>query len=241
MSVAAKFYNYMLNHPKTKRGYWGTWYFSKRYTKTLNVLLEKAPDFGLFLELGCGKGLYAYHLTRIRPYVLYVGCDLDKTALKQAFKHRNVSYIQCDVNNLPLCANAMDVVLCSEVLEHLASPYELLDSIAALSRKNVLVTFPVEHLGKKFHTRHPEHVIDIEQKQVVKQLTANKLIVLTAEEVSRFFIPCGVLEFLKFPKNKLTLLLVSLIDSLLKKLLPLSFVPDQTILVVATKTTSSKN
>jgi SAM-dependent methyltransferase len=230
----------MLNHPKTKRGYWGTWYFSKRYSETLKALLENTPNFGSFLELGSGKGLYAYHLTRLRPNVFYVGCDLDKTALKQAFKHRNVNYIHCDVKNLPLRADSMDVVLCSEVLEHLTSPYELLASITDFSRKIVLVTFPIEHLGKKLHTRHPEHVVDISQKHVLKQLTSKKLLIIRADEVSRFFIPCGVLEFLRFPKNQLTILLVSLFDSVLNKLLPLSFVPDQTVLVVATKTASGK-
>jgi SAM-dependent methyltransferase len=235
MSTATKIYNYMLNHPRTKRGYWGVWYFSKRYTETLNALLECASGFNSLLELGCGKGLYAYHLTKLRPNCEYVGCDLDRAALKQAFKHKNVSYILCDVRNLPICPYGMDIVLCSEVLEHLKSPYDILDSIIDLSRRIVLVTFPIEHLGNRIHTRHPEHVIDINPKKVVTQLNSKKLITLRASELSRFFIPCGVLEFLKFPKNRVTMLFVSLIDSLLRKLLPITFVPDQTILVVATR------
>jgi SAM-dependent methyltransferase len=235
VSTAVKLYNYMLNHPRTKRGYWGVWYFSKRYTKTLNALLECTSEFNSFLELGCGKGLYAYHLIKLKSNCEYVGCDLDRAALKQAFKHKNASYILCDVHNLPIRADGVDIVLCSEVLEHLDSPYDTLDAITDLSRRIVLVTFPMEHLGNKIHARHPEHVIDINPKKVVNQLNSKKLIILRAGELSRFFIPCGVLEFLEFPKNRFTMLFVTLIDSLLGKLLPITFVPDQTILVVATK------
>ena len=235
MSVVVKFYNYMLNHPKTKRGHWGVWYFSKRYTKTLETLIEHEPDFDSFIELGCGKGLYAKHLTKLKPNCDYVGCDLDKTALKQAFKNKNVDYILCDVHNLPIIENRMDVVLCSEVIEHISSPYETLEAIADIPRKTVLVTFPIEHLGKKIHARHPEHINDIQMQKVVNTLNMKQLTIMEAGEVSRFFIPCGIIEFLKFPKNRFTMLLVALIDSVFGKLLPITFVPDQTMLVVASK------
>ena len=59
--------------------------------------------------------------------------------------------------------------------------------------------------------------------------------ILKASEIARFFIPCGILEFLRVPKNRFTMLLVKLIDSAFRKLLPITLVPDQTILVVAVK------
>ncbi len=235
MSLIVKFYNYMLNHPKTKRGYWGVWYFSKRYTQSLAELTKFKPDFLSFLELGCGKGLYAFHLTKLKPDCEYVGCDLDKTALRHAFKHKKLNYIQCDVHHLPLRGNIVDVVLCSEVLEHVTSPYDVVGSIVDLARETVLVTFPIEHLGKKIHARHPEHINDINLQKVNNRLTAKHFTILKAGEVSRFFIPCGILEFLKIPKNRFTMLFVTFVDNVFGKLLPIAFVPDQTILVVASK------
>jgi predicted AlkP superfamily pyrophosphatase or phosphodiesterase len=35
MSRLVKVYNYILNHPRTRRGYWSEWYYSERYDRAL--------------------------------------------------------------------------------------------------------------------------------------------------------------------------------------------------------------
>lgn len=235
MSTVMRLYGYILNHPKTKRGYWGVWYFSERYTKTLNIMIECGSALGSLVEIGCGRGLYAYHLRKLKPDCDYVGCDFDRVGLNEAFKGRNISYVLCDARMLPIRDNSVDVVLCSEVLEHLSSPYEVLASATDLSRKIVLVTFPIEHLENKINARHPEHIFNIKLRKVINRLESKNLKILKAGEISRFFIPCGILEFLRVPKNRFTMLLVKSIDLVFRTLLPITFVPDQTILVVAAK------
>jgi 2-polyprenyl-3-methyl-5-hydroxy-6-metoxy-1,4-benzoquinol methylase len=233
MSIATRVYAYMLHQTELKRGSWGEWYFRERYNKVLENMMDVGLHFYSVLEVGCGKGLYARILASVKADCDYIGCDVDRNTLKAAFRTGNSSYILCDAHLLPIIKNTVDLVLCSEVLEHLDTPYEILSNLADIPRCGVLVTFPIEHLGRRVNARHPEHMLAIELDAIVERLNRKNLKTLEVKEVGRFFFPCGILEFLRIPKNKLTMLLVESANGLLKKLSPLTFVPYQVILVVA--------
>jgi SAM-dependent methyltransferase len=235
MSRLVKVYDYILNHPRTRRGYWGEWYFSERYDKVLNTVVEYYPNLRSVLEIGCGKGFYASLLQKLRPNCSYFGLDLDKITLKEAFKNTNTNYAVCDAAWLPVRDYSADLVLCSEVLEHLNTPYEVLSSLPKISRMGVIITFPVEHLSMKLRTMHPEHVICLEWRAVVTKLVQEGMTILRSEEIARFFLPCGIVEFLPIPKNKLTESLMIFMNAVLKKMVPLTLVPNQVILIVASK------
>jgi hypothetical protein len=48
-------------------------------------------------------------------------------------------------------------------------------------------------------------------------------------------LPVGIVEFLPIPKNKLTESLMVFMNAVLKKMVPLTLVPNQVILIVASK------
>jgi ubiquinone/menaquinone biosynthesis C-methylase UbiE len=206
MSRLVKLYDYILKHPRTRRGYWGEWYFSERYNKVLNTLVEFYPNLQSVLEIGCGKGFYARLL-------------------------QNTNYAVCDAAWLPARDCSADIVLCSEVLEHLNAPYEVLSALPRISRIGVIITFPVEHLSMKVRTMHPEHLVCLEWRTVVANLVQEGMTILRTEEIARFFFPCGIVEFLPILKNKLTESLIILINAALKKMVPLALVPNQVILI----------
>jgi SAM-dependent methyltransferase len=235
MSRLVRLYNYILNHPRTRRGYWGEWYYSERYSKVLNTLVEFYPSLRSVLEIGCGKGFYAKLLQKIRPDCTYFGFDLDKATLKNAFRNSNTNYVVCDAAWLPVQDCSVDLVLCSEVLEHLNAPYEVLSALPKISRTGVVITFPVEHLSMKVRTMHPEHVIGLEWGAAAAKLMQEGMTILRSGEIARFFLPCGIIEFLPIPKNKLTESLMILVNTALKKMVPLTLVPNQVILIVASK------
>jgi len=230
-----KVYDYILNHPRTRRGYWGEWYFSERYCKVLNTAVEVYPDLRSVLEIGCGKGFYASLLQKIRPDCTYFGLDLDRMTLKEAFSGSNTNYVVCDANWLPVRDYSIDVVLCSEVLEHLNAPYKVLSALPRILRTGVVITFPVEHLSMKLKTMHPEHVMHLEWRAVVTKLTREGMMILRSEEIARFFLPCAIVEFLHIPKNRLTESLMIFMNAVLRKMTPLTLVPNQVILIVASK------
>jgi SAM-dependent methyltransferase len=235
MSGLMRVYDYMLNQPRTKRGYWGEWYFSERYEKVLNAVVEYFPGLRSVLEIGCGKGFYASLLQKHLPNSTYLGLDLDKITLKVAFKSINTNYAVCDVARLPVRDYSADLVLCSEVLEHLNTPYEVISSLLKISRMGIIITFPVEHLSMKLRTMHPEHTISLEWGAVLTKLVQEGMTILRSEEIARFFLPCGIVEFLPIPKNKFTESLMVLINAVLKRIVPLILVPNQVILITASK------
>ncbi|WP_159943209.1 MULTISPECIES: methyltransferase domain-containing protein [unclassified Nocardiopsis] len=79
-------------------------------------LVPPAPRPGAVLvDLGCGAGLLAPHLTG-KGY-RHVGVDLSSSALRQAGQH-GVHGARGDVLAVPLAAGCADVVVAGEIFEH---------------------------------------------------------------------------------------------------------------------------
>jgi len=229
-----KTYGYILNHPTTTRGYWGDWYYKRRYMMVLRRLLKLCEsEDATLLELGCGKGFYAKYLQERGSKCSYVGCDIDEKSIKSAYRGDRIDYVKCDVQRLPFKDKSVPVVLCSEVLEHLTSPYTTLEAITRIATETFIVTFPEESLLSTFKDGHPEHVSTIEKKMVAELLSSKGSRGIQISHIFSSFIPCGVLEFLHFPRNNLTQAIVGTIDKLLKKTIPLTLVPHKTILIEA--------
>lgn len=108
------------------------WY-RLRMERTL-ALLPFAKDRAFStLDLGCGIGLYDFALARIRPKALVVGVDLNQTQVQYANDAARrlgladrLVFEQADVT----CyrpAQKFDVVLMTEMLEHLEDPRSCLE------------------------------------------------------------------------------------------------------------------
>ncbi len=80
--------------------------------------LSKIPKSGCFLDAGCGTGLITTH---IPPPV--VGVDINLWNLKRLHSRiKDKELIQADLEYLPFRDNCFDLIICTEVLEHLPSP-----------------------------------------------------------------------------------------------------------------------
>jgi 2-polyprenyl-3-methyl-5-hydroxy-6-metoxy-1,4-benzoquinol methylase len=88
---------------------------------------------GTIIDLGCGDVLWN---NKLKLPVL--GVDLNPDALSYAHKiGRITSSLCCDINRLiPLPDNTANLIVCSEVLEHIASPILLLNNIHRLLKIN---------------------------------------------------------------------------------------------------------
>lgn len=101
----------------------------------------------LFLDVGCGDGTYIALLKDDFDYL--IGLDISLSNLKVARRQvesegkRRVDFVLADVMYLPFRFSSIDVVICSEVLEHVYSPVGALRELTRVSRKALLVTVPV--------------------------------------------------------------------------------------------------
>lgn len=130
-------------------------YHLKRLNLVINKLRFITKTSGkrklTFLDAGCGDGTYELLLERDFDYL--VGLDLTRSNLKIAkeyAKDRNkVDFILADAEHLPFRDLSVDIVLCSEVLEHLYDPLQALSELLRIFRNTLLLTVPVETISKK--------------------------------------------------------------------------------------------
>lgn len=98
------------------------------------------------LDAGCGEGFVAEALSARLPGVEVTAVDVDAAAV--AFAEANgrfgVRYGVASLDALPFAAGAFDVVVCTEVLEHLPAPDRALAELRRVARRGVVVTVPLE-------------------------------------------------------------------------------------------------
>lgn len=73
--------------------------------------------FGYLLDIGCGLG---YLTENLGDGFMRIGIDDDIFALKDNIKRGLNNMLLADATNLPFQEGAFDVIICSEVLEHLS-------------------------------------------------------------------------------------------------------------------------
>jgi 2-polyprenyl-6-hydroxyphenyl methylase/3-demethylubiquinone-9 3-methyltransferase len=81
--------------------------------KARAALIPPARPGAVLVDIGCGGGLLAPHVTGYR----HIGVDLVASALSQAATH-GVTPVRADVSRLPLADGCADVVCAGEILEH---------------------------------------------------------------------------------------------------------------------------
>lgn len=120
--------------------------------KRVNFVLSEISDFVKqhdlnpsdisIIDVGCGNGsmtlpvgLQAYNI---------LGIDLDESSINEAQRKNNLSNVKfsfCDIKSI---GEKYDIVLCTQVLEHLEQPMQLLKDMNALLKQDglMIITIP---------------------------------------------------------------------------------------------------
>jgi len=95
------------------------------------------------LEVGCGTGEYISRQLAKKGF-LVKGIDLDYNSIEYAKKRNKFPNLKYQVKDLKEIDEKYDVIICSEVLEHLKDPLEMLTQInqKLSARGIVIVTIP---------------------------------------------------------------------------------------------------
>ncbi|MCC6551877.1 MAG: class I SAM-dependent methyltransferase [Polyangiaceae bacterium] len=117
----------------------------KRFTAALHDLFVEANPAARVLEVGIGEGFISGYLSERFPEKSFTGVDTgeaDVARLRRLFPrveaHVGSAY---DLGSL---GARFDVVICAEVLEHLAEPDRALAEIQRLSPRRVILSVPHE-------------------------------------------------------------------------------------------------
>jgi len=100
------------------------------------------------LDIGCGKGILGEAIKKEKEAVVY-GVDISLTAIKEARNRLDKAFcvdIEKDLKDWPpeIKTRKYDVIVISEVLEHLLYPEKLLENIKKMShsRTEIIITVP---------------------------------------------------------------------------------------------------
>jgi len=134
------------------------WWHRKRLMHVQSYLyqcLEK-PEVSSFIDVGCAEGYYVGLASRIRSGLDCVGVDISCAYIKKA-KLRNPSadFVLCDAEFLPFKKGSFDLVLCSEVLEHVPDYSKALKELLDLGNMFVILSFPGHSFLYKILSRFP--------------------------------------------------------------------------------------
>ena len=107
---------------------------------TFNFSKIKLDDRGVMLDLGCGEGRHIFGVMQAFPNIQCIGLDpnldsLDKSLegldFFKSLSNKKTSFLSGSAYELPFSDNTFDLVICSEVLEHL---HEYVDALEEISR-----------------------------------------------------------------------------------------------------------
>lgn len=117
----------------------------KRFVERFHGLFLRASPVESVLEVGMGEGFLSGYLSERFPNVRFEGLDTDDVALARAAAlfpriktHHGTAY------DLQARAGDFDLVMCCEVLEHLADPDRALAEIVSLRPRKAIFTVPHE-------------------------------------------------------------------------------------------------
>jgi SAM-dependent methyltransferase len=145
-----------------------------RFLRQVRQLLQ-GKSFSRALDAGCAEGfvsgfLYAQEARYLHQQeTAFFGIDIDRPALlrgKELFPPMHS--VEGSVLHLPYPDGAFDLILCTEVLEHLPDPGQVLDELLRVTRRYLLLSVPHEPWfrllnflrGKHLHRwgNDPEHL-----------------------------------------------------------------------------------
>ena len=97
------------------------------------------------LDAGCGEGFTLNKLMSNQIGQIIEGVEYIKEAItlgKKLFPNANIK--QGSIYDLPYKDNSFDLVVCTEVLEHLEDPQKALPEIIRVSKKHIILSVPNE-------------------------------------------------------------------------------------------------
>lgn len=138
-----------LKHPTPYKGIAGKVEY-QRAKKIASIIKKNITKKSNILEIGCEQGNLLKYLSNKMPEANYYGTDISSIALEEASqnnKKSNIRFIQNDITNeIPSDLPTIDVLICSEVLEHIPEYRKAIQNISKLVTENTLVviTVPLE-------------------------------------------------------------------------------------------------
>lgn len=106
----------------------------------VNCITENMDAFSL-IDVGCAEG-WLFDVVNQSKNVSYVGVDISSSNIKKA-KNKEGNWVLCTAENLPFKSNSFEILVCTEVLEHVLGPALCMVEISRIVKHYAILTTPV--------------------------------------------------------------------------------------------------
>ncbi len=156
-STIAPDYHYRQIDKKAFRRYNAS--LDTRFQRLVKNVEKEAGDRTLkLLDVGCGDGVALYLISKRCPNIELHGVEPDNMALEMAKKHLpNAVLNNSNSNSLSFRDNFFDMVISSDVIEHVDDPDRMLSEIKRVSKENAIVIVGTP-IRRTKHPIDPHHV-----------------------------------------------------------------------------------
>jgi 2-polyprenyl-3-methyl-5-hydroxy-6-metoxy-1,4-benzoquinol methylase len=125
---------------------------ARRQARMLAAVLRDIHPPALIVDVGCGDGLATSVAASASPGHRFVGVDWSADAVRQA-SARGLALVRASVEDagLPVAAGAADVVIMSEVIEHLVDTDSVLDEVRRILKPGGSLLLSTPNLAAWFN------------------------------------------------------------------------------------------
>jgi len=165
---------------------WQDWQDMKKYgpmsrwTKKLIAKIINDLDYKNVLDVGCGEGstiLKIFHDKNIEV----AGADFSRRALEIASeKNPHYSFYYLDITKNNLSEKNFDLVICSEVLEHVEDIDSSIKNLSKLTGQYLVITGPQGQMRKS--EKYVGHLRNLDLKYLKQLLDKNDLRIINKYE-----------------------------------------------------------
>ncbi len=118
----------------------------KKFFTDLDIFLDSIHIIKV-LDIGCGEGYITKHIKEYKKGLVVEGIDFyDEVIEIASVRYPEIKFSQGSVYNLPYQDNSFDLLILSEVLEHLEEPVTAINEIKRVSKRYCIITVPNEPL-----------------------------------------------------------------------------------------------
>ncbi len=159
------------------------WIETKRIKIICNLIKKHAKEHASILDIGCEE-CFLFDLLGEQDRYKQIGVDFLKDPLVKV--GNRYPTIQADAHELPFKDKTFDIAICSETLEHVSDPKEVLKEIHRITKNMIIISVPndktVQKLKKIFSSigksflkglekgKVPEHINNWDRKSIGKFL-----------------------------------------------------------------------
>lgn len=124
-------------------------------------LMVKGININSLIDVGCGEGFLLKHLSENVIKKKCFAIDYNFNEIKDTIKNTFFCDVaQASIYEMPFAEKSFDMVICTEVLEHLENPVAALEEIFRICNKYVLLSVPREPMWRLFNLIRFSHVFD---------------------------------------------------------------------------------